>query len=50
MQNILEMLNDKFPDVEFKIASLFYKNTASVQPNFMEKEATAWIDFFWEVD
>lgn len=50
MQNIVEILTTKFPSIEFKIASLFYKKTATIQPDFMEKEATAWIDFFWEVD
>ncbi len=50
MQNIVEILTTKFPSTEFKIASLFYKKTATTQPDFMEKEATAWIDFFWEVD
>ncbi len=50
MKNILEVLQEKFPNIEFKIASLFYKKTALIQPDFMEKEATAWVDFFWEVD
>jgi len=50
IQNIVEILTTKFPSIEFKIASLFYKKTATIQPDFMEKEATAWIDFFWEVD
>jgi len=50
IQNIVEILTTKFPSIEFKIASLFYKKTATIQPDFMEKEATTWIDFFWEVD
>jgi xanthine phosphoribosyltransferase len=35
---------------EFKLASLFYKKTALVQPDFTVKEAPHWIDFFWEAD
>ncbi|MCI0500593.1 MAG: phosphoribosyltransferase [Epsilonproteobacteria bacterium] len=50
MKNILDILKDKFPNIEFKVASLFYKKTAIIQPDFIEKEATQWIDFFWEVD
>jgi xanthine phosphoribosyltransferase len=50
IKNILEILSDTFPDIEFKVASLFFKTTACMQPDFMEKEATSWIDFFWEVD
>lgn len=50
LSNILEILEKSFPHIEFKIASLFYKKTALITPDFMEKEATAWIDFFWEVD
>jgi xanthine phosphoribosyltransferase len=50
IENIIKILSDRFPHIEFKVASLFYKQTACVQPDFMEKEATAWIDFFWEVD
>lgn len=50
MVEILKILNNKFPNVEFKIATLFYKKTALIQPDFTVKEADCWIDFFWEVD
>ncbi len=50
MVEILKILNNKFPNVEFKIATLFYKKTALIQPDFSVKEANCWIDFFWEVD
>lgn len=36
----------KFPMCEFKLASLFYKETALLQPDFTVKEAPHWIDFF----
>lgn len=50
MVEILKVLKDKFPGVEFKLATLFYKKTAVLQPDFAVREANEWIDFFWEVD
>lgn len=50
MEEILKILGEKFPKVEFKLATIFYKKTAVLQPDFAVKEATQWINFFWEVD
>lgn len=50
MREILKVLKEKFPDVEFRLAVLFYKKTAVLKPDYFIKEATQWIDFFWEVD
>ncbi|WP_121626641.1 phosphoribosyltransferase [Poseidonibacter antarcticus] len=50
MVEILKLLKEKFPDVDFKLATLFYKKTAVIQPDYTVREATQWIDFFWEVD
>lgn len=50
MEEILRILKEKFPNVEFKLATLFYKKTAVLQPDYTVREATQWIDFFWEVD
>jgi xanthine phosphoribosyltransferase len=50
MEQILILLGKKFPTVEFKLATIFYKKTAVLQPDYAVKEATEWIDFFWEVD
>lgn len=50
MEEILRVLHEKFPGVEFKLATLFYKKTAVLQPDFSVREANEWIDFFWEVD
>jgi len=50
MEQILKILKEKFPNVEFKLATLFYKKTAVLQPDYTVREATQWIDFFWEVD
>jgi xanthine phosphoribosyltransferase len=50
MREILNVLNEKFPKVEFKLATLFYKKTAILKPDYYVREANEWIDFFWEVD
>jgi xanthine phosphoribosyltransferase len=50
MVEIIKILKLKYPHCEFKIATLFYKTDALIQPDFSVKEATHWIEFFWEVD
>lgn len=48
MSKIKALLVDKFPNTNFKIATIFYKNTAIFKPDFTLKLATQWIEFFWE--
>jgi len=50
IKEVLHQLQTCYPEVEFKIASLFYKKSAVIQPDFAVKEATEWIEFFWEKD
>ena len=50
IKEILKVLNERFPSVEFKLATLFYKKTAILRPDYSVREANEWIDFFWEVD
>jgi len=50
IKEVLAHLKGCFPQVEFKIASLFYKPTAVVQPDYFVHEAKEWIEFFWEKD
>ena len=50
IREILKVLNEKFPNVEFRLATLFYKKTAVLKPDYYIKEANQWIDFFWVVD
>lgn len=47
---IMQRFKRANPEMTFKTASLFYKPSASVQPDFTLKEAKEWIHFFWEVD
>ncbi|WP_373000423.1 phosphoribosyltransferase [Sulfurimonas sp.] len=50
MVEILKLLKEQYPHAEFKLATLFYKKTALIQPDYSVKEATQWIEFFWEED
>ena len=50
MVEVLKILKEKFPNIEFKIATLFYKSSAIIKPDFTIREANEWIEFFWEVD
>jgi len=50
IKEVLAHLKSCFPDVEFKIAALYYKKTAVIQPDFAIHEANDWIEFFWEKD
>lgn len=50
LEAIMSHLEDKFHTIEFKSATLYYKETSCYKPHFWINEATEWIDFFWEVD
>lgn len=50
MREILKILKEKFPGVDFKLATIFYKKSAVLQPDYKVREAKQWIDFFWETD
>lgn len=48
MSEILRVLKRDYPSVNFKIATIFYKQRAILKPDFCIKEAKEWIEFFWE--
>lgn len=50
MQGVFKALKKLYPQIEFKLATIFYKPTAILEADYTIKEATEWIDFFWEVD
>ena len=50
MQAVTQHLHARYPSCTFKVAALFYKPTALMQPDYKVQEAVGWIDFFWEVD
>ena len=41
-------LNNLYPHLEIKTATIFYKPTSKVIPDFKLKIADKWIVFFWE--
>jgi len=50
VKEVLEQLKRHYPEVEFKIASIFYKKSAVIQPDFALREAQEWIEFYWDRD
>ena len=50
LKAVMESLNCGNPQIEFKSATLFYKKTSIVEPDYWINEAKDWIDFFWERD
>ncbi len=46
----LELLKEKYPNIIFYSASIFYKKTAKIAPTWYLNETEDWIDFFWSVD
>ena len=47
---VLRVLQQDYPAVNFKIASLFYKKSARIAPDWYVQEADRWIGFFWTED
>ncbi len=47
---VLRVLDEVYPYITFKTASLFYKKSAKIAPNWYVKEAESWINFFWTED
>ena len=50
LMEVRRRLQELYPDIQFKIATLFHKSTSLIQPDFSIREAPGWIDFFWEID
>lgn len=50
LRAILDYFDQVAPYAQKRSASLFYKPSASVLPDYKVHEATTWIDFFWEHD
>ncbi len=47
---VLAVLYEKYPNITFLTASLFYKKTAKISPMWYVKEPKGWIEFFWAED
>ena len=50
IEYIKKILQNKYPHCNIKVATIFYKKSAIIVPDFWVKEAKDWINFFWEVD
>ena len=50
MENVIIKLQSSYEKCNYKIATIFYKQTACISPEFYINEANEWIDFFWEKD
>jgi xanthine phosphoribosyltransferase len=48
MIEIKKVLADKYPHLDLKVASIYYKEKALLRPDFSAREATEWIEFFWD--
>lgn len=46
----INKLQKIYPIKTFKSATIFYKPTAIIKPNFYVKQPKGWIDFFWSKD
>jgi xanthine phosphoribosyltransferase len=47
---VLNVLENKYPQIAFYTASIFYKPTAIIEPTWWVKEPKGWIEFFWSED
>ena len=50
MREVLFRFKEKYPHITIKTASIYYKKSALIEPDFWLREAKEWIDFFWEKD
>jgi len=48
LEEVIKVIKSVYPDIEIKIATIFYKPTSKVIPDFKLKIAKNWIVFFWE--
>jgi xanthine phosphoribosyltransferase len=47
---VLKVLGQAYPNVDFRTAALFYKKSAKIAPDWYVREADKWIEFFWTED
>jgi len=50
LEEVIKVIKTIYPDIEIKIATIFYKPTSKVIPDFKLKENKRWIVFFWETE
>ena len=45
---VLNLLKEKYPNLNFKTLSIFYKPTSKFKPDLYFHQTTEWVKFFWE--
>lgn len=50
MVEIRRQLLKLYPHLNIKIATIYYKRTALLLPDFKVKEAHEWVEFFWDIN
>ncbi|MDL0089261.1 phosphoribosyltransferase [Campylobacter gastrosuis] len=50
MVEIRRQLLKLYPHLNIKIATIYYKRTALLLPDFKAKEAHEWVEFFWDIN
>jgi xanthine phosphoribosyltransferase len=48
LYTINKILYKKYPKTNFKIATIFYKETSIINANYSLYKTNDWIEFFWE--
>ena len=47
---VLSSLHERYPQIIFLTASIFFKQTARIKPTWYVKEPAGWVEFFWSED
>ena len=47
---VLDILKREYPNITFYSASMFYRDSAKIKPNWYVQKSNDWIEFFWEQD
>jgi len=50
MQEVLRVLREHYPQTDFKVMTLFQKESAPFRADFWSQKSSEWIDFFWISD
>jgi len=50
ISEVVKHLKNEFAHLHIETASLFYKKSAIITPNYWLHDANDWIDFFWDKD
>jgi xanthine phosphoribosyltransferase len=48
LTEIKKTLKKLYPNIDVKIATLLYKETSIIRPDFFAQKTTEWIEFLWD--